>query len=91
MYLSLSPQYATTHQATHVNKQPTPRHPRNEFRGEGKFIDLPGMLTLADSIFLACPDLTHHSIACDTDLNIKIIKHCEFFVESLTALKVPLN
>ena len=30
--LYLSPQYATAHQATLVNKQPTSSHPRNEFK-----------------------------------------------------------
>ena len=37
MYLSLSPQFATIHQATHVNEQPTPCHVHNEFKEEAKF------------------------------------------------------
>ena len=37
--LYVSPQYATTHQATHVNKQPITSSPRNQYMGKGEFSD----------------------------------------------------
>ena len=36
LYLSLSPQYATTHQAIHVNKQIIASNPCYDFQGKGK-------------------------------------------------------
>ena len=34
MCFTLSTQYATLHYAVHVKKQPTPSHPRYEFKGK---------------------------------------------------------